>query len=159
MSIKLNRALLLDSAYRTQKGVGLIEVLISLLVISAGVLGLTALQLNSFSSNRTAYFRTQATVLAYDMIDRQRSNENIAKAGGYVIDTGAASGSTCNDNCSPADIATTDLLEWKTQLAAQLPNGDGFIAATPGIDDGFDVTVQWADADNTTKTLTIGMQL
>lgn len=159
MSRLKNRALPLRVTRYNQKGVGLIEVLISLLVISTGVLGLTALQLNSFSSNRTAYFRTQATVLAYDIIDRQRSNESIARAGGYVVSTGVASGSVCTDSCSPDDIANTDLFQWKTEIASQLPNGDGFIAATAGITDGYDVTVQWAGADNKVKTLTIGMQL
>ncbi|HLE93281.1 MAG TPA: type IV pilus modification protein PilV, partial [Sulfuricaulis sp.] len=56
------------------RGFSLIEVLVALLVLSIGLLGLAALQTTSLQYNTGSYFRTQATFLAYDIIDRMRAN-------------------------------------------------------------------------------------
>jgi type IV pilus assembly protein PilV len=143
----------------TQQGVGLIEVLVALLMISIGVLGLTALQANGLKNNREAYYRTQATVLAYDIIDRMRANSDqiaLYTAGANPVSN--VSGIRCTSACSTAAIVTNDLLDWQGDLAAQLPAGDGTITAI-GINGAFNVTVSWTDNDNNTMSLSIGAQL
>ncbi len=145
------------SSLKRQSGIGLIEILISLLVLSIGLLGLVSMQANGLKHNRNAYYRTQATILAYDIADRMRANSTQAEAGAYVETYGAASGSECNSNCTPAQIGTTDIIQWKANLAAQLPGGDGKI-----IDNGsnnYDITIKWSDGDNNTPELTLGVQL
>lgn len=57
-----------------QKGVGLIEILISLFVISIGILGLVGLQFTVSTSNQDAYVKTQATIIAESLADRIRLN-------------------------------------------------------------------------------------
>lgn len=57
-----------------QLGVGLIEVLISLFVISIGILGLVGLQFTISTSNQDAYVKTQATIIAESLADRIRIN-------------------------------------------------------------------------------------
>ena len=55
-------------------GFTLIEVLISLVVLSLGLLGLAALQASSLRSNQGAYYRSQAAQFAYNIADRMRAN-------------------------------------------------------------------------------------
>lgn len=144
---------------KAQLGVGLIEILISLLMIAIGVLGLTTLQVNGLKNNRSSYYRTQATVLAYDIIDRMRANTTQASNGAYIIATGAASGSICTASCTPAQIATTDILEWKANMGSDLPSGDGAIATTPGTTNGYTISIQWTNHNSSATTLDVGVQL
>ena len=66
------------------RGVSLIEVLIAVLVLSIGVLGLAALQGVSLQANQSAYHRTQATNLAYEIADYTRVNRSAAINSGAV---------------------------------------------------------------------------
>src|SRR5262249_56408603 len=62
------------SRSRRARGFTLIEALVALLVLSIGLLGVAALQLTSLRSNPSSSFRSQATLLAYDVVDRMRAN-------------------------------------------------------------------------------------
>ena len=53
----------------SQRGFSLLEVLISLAVLSVGLLGLAALQTVGLRINHDSYQRTQATIMAYDIAD------------------------------------------------------------------------------------------
>jgi type IV pilus assembly protein PilV len=55
-------------------GFTLIEVLIAMLILSVGLLGLAGFQASSARNNTSAYNRSQATQLAYDLADRIRAN-------------------------------------------------------------------------------------
>ena len=72
-----------------ERGFSLIEVLIALLVLAIGLLGLAALQAQGLRFNHDAYVRTQATHIAYDIVDRMRANRANA-----VIKTGPLRGGT-----------------------------------------------------------------
>src|SRR6185295_1538044 len=83
------------SLARRSRGFTMIEVLVSLVVLSIGLLGVAALQLTSLRSNHSSAMRSQATFLAYDIIDRMRANRAAAIAGKYDIAIDAdATGST-----------------------------------------------------------------
>ena len=60
-------------AYR-QGGFTLIEVMIAVLVLLVGLLGVAGIQIVSFQNNQGAYFRSQATFMASDFLDRMRAN-------------------------------------------------------------------------------------
>ncbi len=128
----------------------MMEVLVTVLVLSIGLLGLAGLQLTGLRYNHSAYLRSQATLLASDIIDRMRVNRDQALYGAYDIDFGDYSSSitcaTVNADCSPADLAQADLSEWKQNLQDLLPSGDGAIArAINGDEVRFTVTIQWDD--------------
>lgn len=131
--------------YKAQRGAGLIEVLIALLVISVGVMGLVVTQMNALTNNRESFYRTQATVLAYDIIDRARANPEQAKSGGYVVALTAAADANniCVSSCTPDNIASSDVALWKTSLASQLPGGNGSVTSITGASDGYVVSVHW----------------
>jgi type IV pilus assembly protein PilV len=104
-------------------GFTLIEVLIAMLVLAVGLLGLAGLQVTSLNNNQRAYFRSQATQLAYDMADRMRTNITL---GNY--NNQAATNDDCKAAaCTPAQMAGYDLKQWNDQLAAQLPSGQGIV--------------------------------
>lgn len=107
---------------KTQFGVGLIEVLVTLLVLSTSLLALAAMQMRSLQFNQGAYLRSQANIYAYDMLDRMRLNiTNIAnyESGLAAVDTAAAPVTT--------PLAAADLDAWRRNIAATLPNGRGGI--------------------------------
>ena len=139
---------------RPDSGFTLVEVLISVIVLSIGLLGLAGLQASSLKNNNSAYLRTQAVTLANDIIDRMRANQDIAKAGNYDIDIGTAAATpvagctgTGADNCSASDMATLDVSQWKTKLSELLPSGDGSVARTvSGSETMVTVTIQWDDS-------------
>lgn len=137
-----------------QRGVSLMEILVTVIVLSIGLLGLAGLQLTSLKSNNSAYLRSQATIMAKDIIDRMQANRLLTQNGGYDIAIGtaaAAPAATCDgeatDNCTPADLATLDLSTWKTGLSTTLPAGDGAIARlVAGSQTRITVTIQWDDS-------------
>lgn len=59
-----------------QAGVGLVEVIVALVLLSLGVLGMIALQLNAISATDEAGARVQAMTIAQDLTERVRANPN-----------------------------------------------------------------------------------
>jgi type IV pilus assembly protein PilV len=55
-------------------GFSMLEMLVALLVLSIGLLGVATLQVRGQQFNQVGYLRTQATFLAYDIMDRMRIN-------------------------------------------------------------------------------------
>lgn len=127
-------------------GLTLIEVLIALVVLSIGLLGLAGLQTTSLQSNTSAYHRSQATALAYDMADRMRANRNAALNNQYNdgFQTPAPA-------CDPAAAGgggtpVTDLAAWRNALACRLPQGTGAVARPDPNSNEFTITVRWDDS-------------
>ena len=114
-------------AMQHMAGVGLIEVLVTLVVFSLGMLSLAALQGVAKKANFDALQRTHASLMAYDLLERMRSNNqslasyvNTADLGGGTRSTpGAPLGLACNDvsvPCTREQIAADDLTEWERIL-------------------------------------------
>ena len=60
-----------------QDGMTLIEVLVALLVLSVGLLGAAAVQLNALKYTDSSLMTTQASFIAYDMLDRIRASTDV----------------------------------------------------------------------------------
>lgn len=110
------------------RGFSLVEVLVALLILSIGLLGLAALQTTSLKYNNESYYRTQATYLAYDIIDRMRANTVGVSNGNYdvpnatAVATARSSTASCGGSiCSTSDLAGYDLRDWYNRMAAVLP--------------------------------------
>lgn len=125
---------------RKNQGSSLLEVLISVLILSIGLLGLAALQVTSHKNNHSALFRTNAVVQAYNIIDRMRLN----KSEDYTLVLGAA-----------APVGTlrkdTDLALWINELSTLLPAGAGGVSTTGNI---VSVVVRWDDSRGTSDSST-----
>ena len=115
------------------------EVLIALLIMSIGLLGLAALQATSLKANHGAYQRTQATFLAYDIMDRMRANRIQAANGEYNIAMAASPPSP------GSTLSSTDLNDWFTNFVqVLLPGGDASINCNNSA--VCTVTVQWDES-------------
>jgi len=68
----------LTSQLSNSKGFTLIEALIAVVILAIGLLGIAGLQATNLKNNQSAYNRSQATLLAYDMADRIRANSSEA---------------------------------------------------------------------------------
>lgn len=135
---------------RLQSGITLIEILVALLVLSIGLLGLANLQAVGLRANHNAYLRSQATFLAYDIVDRMRANRPPALSGSYDI--------ALDDTPAGAGVPADDLDEWKTMLAGRLPAGDGSVGVSDGV---VTVVVEWDDSrgEDTPIQMTITSEL
>jgi len=131
-------------------GFTLIEVLIAMLIMAFGLLGLAGLQATGLSDNQSAYFRSQATQLAYDIADRIRVNLDDASNGAASIyitqdPTTAlpqADCTTVTSTCTTADLAENDLSQWNLSVTNTLPMGAGTLAVNGSV---FSVTINWDD--------------
>lgn len=152
---------LFRSPVHGQRGFSLLEVLIAIVVMSFGLLGLVGLQMTAMKNNSSAHYRAQATLLAYDIVDRMRANREVALAEGYDLAfSDSAPGTTTT-------VVNADKAAWLSALAARLPSGDGSIDMTTTTNTVV-VTVRWDDArgtntssgsTDTTKEWTLQAQL
>lgn len=99
-----------------QAGVGLVEVMVAVLLMSLGVLGVGALQARALSSNSRAMARSLAMLSVGSMLDGMRADEANARAGAYVA--------TVNADACPAggtpDTPQARLQAWCQALADAL---------------------------------------
>ncbi|MCW9058776.1 MAG: type IV pilus modification protein PilV [Gammaproteobacteria bacterium] len=134
------------------QGFSLMEVLVSVLVLAIGLLGIAAMQGISMQGNHSAYMRTQASYLGYEIIDIMRANRDLAVGGSYNINYGAT--------VSGSGIASVDMGAWRNRIAALLPQGDSAIVQNGDV---FTVSVRWNDTRTNTvaehQELAIEVQL
>lgn len=119
-----------------QSGTTLIEVLITVVLVSIGLLGLAGLQIMTVQNTNSSTERFEATTLARDILERMRANRQQALIGTYDIALGA--------DAAAGGVAGEDLEAWKTALA-QLPGGDGAVEVVDGV---VTITVNWTDASD-----------
>jgi type IV pilus assembly protein PilV len=110
-----------------QRGVSLIEVLVSVLLLTFGIVGMAGLQFNGTKFNHSAYLRSQGTSLAYDVADRMRANLAESYLTGFadVFDVGV--GPACGVALGAA-TALRDVNQWKSCLETVLPQGSGRVS-------------------------------
>lgn len=111
--------------FKTEKGSTLIEVIIALLVITIGLLGLLSMQVYTLKGNQSAYLRSQATIMAYELIDAMRADRVRALDGGFD------------------DSATGYRAGWDNRLATTL--GAGATATLVRNDNTVQITINWND--------------
>jgi type IV pilus assembly protein PilV len=128
------------------RGFSLVEVLVSIVILSIALLGTAGLTAASLKSTNSSYYRSQATVLADDILDRMRANVMVARGGTYNI-TGdppvftAASGT-----------AFFDVSEWSDTVAQTMPNGVGNVNVALGV---ATITLTWGDAGSPESFTTV----
>ena len=131
-------------AREEMQGFSLIEALVSLIVISVGMIGIAALYGQGLGASRSALYRTQAVNLAADMADRIRANRSAGTA--YE---GAAADSDCDPgddkDCTSAEMAAHDLWLWTTQVGAQLPGGVGTVSVDTTTPPTYTISVTWQE--------------
>ncbi|MCL2830213.1 MAG: type IV pilus modification protein PilV [Betaproteobacteria bacterium] len=140
---------------RRHAGTSMLEVLITLVVVSVGLLGLAGIQVVTLANAGSAGVGSAAAMLAESLAASISANQaywggtdSMGTATGFQPGASVkVSGETLTpaigkanvdctgkDPCSPADMAAFDLKEWGARLAKYLPNGAGEVkcAQAPG---------------------------
>lgn len=120
-----------------QRGFSLIEVLISVFVLTVGVVGAAGMQLVALRTSQQSVFQTQALHLATEMADRMRANVGQMRlpddANPYLqIDYHSSgsqqtvSGPDCygaHVHCDAVQLAQFDIAESLRRIGSELPGG------------------------------------
>jgi type IV pilus assembly protein PilV len=155
--------------YRKVSGFSLIEVLVSIVVLSFGLLGMVGMQAAALQSNREARSQSSAVFMARELAEMIRGNKSegikaspnnpylgsfsssplTATTPSYCLSV--ATGTTACTGA--ADIANAQLTEWLTRVDAELPGArvDICFDATPFDANGLP---RWV-CDNTGNILAI----
>lgn len=142
------------------KGVTIIEILISIVILAIGVLGIEHMLLFSNKANNSSYTKQQAIQTVNTIFDKIRANAASATNGDYTISNIGTNGlpttvstpvAQCNSSttCTATQLAKYDTWLWLTRDVARLPNGSASIATTLNPLTGntnITVTVQWDDS-------------
>ena len=98
-------------------GFSLLEVLISMVVLSIGLLGIAGLTATSKRTSYEALQRTTAVMLTRDIIERMRTNPDQIAAYNGTVDTTTITHNDCSAaTCTPAQLAAYDLFEWQQAI-------------------------------------------
>lgn len=128
---------------RNMRGVGLVEVLVSVVIIAIGLLGIAAMQSMALRGGQSSLESSQAMMQTQSILESMRANR--ANVGEY---------NTGGRLCDPADVAATnalardDLETWLAALKATIGSGTdettcGQIALNA--QGNWVVSVQWDD--------------
>ena len=129
---------------KKQQGFTLVESMVSLVVLSVGMIGIAALYAQGLGAGRSALYRTQAVNLVADMADRIRANR-IALAA-YA---GPATNNGCDPenggaDCTAGEMAGHDLFLWNQQVQQILPNGQWQVQFDGGtLPPSYTIQVAW----------------
>lgn len=163
-----------------QAGVGLIEVLVALVVVSFGVLGMAGLQLTGMKHSTNSFNRSKALMLTENMATRMRLNPQGVLDGDYNNFDSQANAAFCNakpapycqaskgavaQHCSVAELAVFDKFsvacgDWgpggaNAGVHGMLPQGSRLQVlcddAACAADTSYTLTVSWPERKNSSS--------
>lgn len=157
-------------------GFSLIEVLISVLILSFGILGMVGLQVGALQGNRDARQQSVATGLVRDLADMIRGNKDVAQGAnatdnpflgdfsGTPLRPDPTSDCLAVGNYCPFDpgdplqgqreVARAEMTDWLARLEAQLPGARAAVCFDPEPYDA-DGLARWECTAGSTDTLVI----
>ncbi len=121
---------------RTEQGFTLVEVLISIVILSFGMLGMVGLQAGALQANREAKLQSVGTGLARELAEKMRGNHEISKLtvvannpylGTFNTDPLVAATPTfclsvgATACTTPTTIAAAEMTEWLARVSAEMP--------------------------------------
>jgi type IV pilus assembly protein PilV len=139
-----------------QNGSGLIEVLVSIVLMSFGLLGIAGMYNYTISANKSASSRLTAAMLATDFAEIVRANPDGFKDGSYdhsmgtfsvtasTVGTVAAGDKCAFPDCTKSTLATQDIALMKARVKAYLPAGE-FETKRVGSTNQFDIWIVWVE--------------
>ncbi len=151
--------------HKRERGVSLIEVLVSIVVLSIGLLGIAGLQSSVARFQINTFSRAAMAGLYSDIADRIRVNTDVAggnfitnvsdTASQYILSDNWATQKTAtlttpSPNCETAVCTTSersayDMMVWRQRVRTGLPQGAALL--TGDRRDGITVTLMWYDKD------------
>lgn len=126
------------------RGISLIEVLVSVVIIAIGLLGIAAMQSVALRGSQSSLESSQAVMQTNAILEAMRANR--ANAANYIVDTCAVPSATAT-----ATLAQSDLRAWITSLKSTIV-GPAAVATDAtvcgqieGCPDNCVITVRWDD--------------
>jgi len=145
---------------RRPSGFTMIEILVTLVILSIGLLGLAGLQIGGLRANMGSEQQSKATLMADDIIERMRANPLGVEANGYAaidsanLDCGRLPSPFCSnyndgsehaaENCTPTEMATFDAWVWACGMPVSSQTLPGGVVNRLS---GGAATIQCVDAD------------
>lgn len=128
-----------DPFCRSLQGFTLIEVLISVIVLSVGLLGLAALQASALRNNQSSLERSLAVVESYSIVDAMRVDRTNAINGAFNLGL--------EEEPSGTTFSAEELIKWRGRLVEALgADATGSVACNGA---ACTVIVQWNDERGT----------
>ncbi len=133
------------SAPRRVNGVGLVEVLAAVLVVSVGLLGIAKLQAVAIANTSIAAMRSIAAIQAASLASAMHANNSAFWAAGLAPATITVTGNTVSGlnqsascinlvppatGCTPAQMAAYDVQQWANSLQLVLPQDTATISCS-----------------------------
>ena len=144
-----------NSRSKSQSGATLIEALVSILLLSLGLLGIAGLQVNALAFQKSSWATHRIAEVTNDIAERMKANPVGTANGLYTYPSTYASSKsgtitsnnckTSGASCTAAQIANDDLSEWLAKAQAALPGGAVRLEGTSTA--GIIVTAMYADKD------------
>jgi type IV pilus assembly protein PilV len=161
----------IDSRRRYLKGSSLLEVLVSILIVSLGLAAMMGMQMFSQAANKNAVNRGAAITLANELADMMRANPGGFANRGYDLGTtpyfdgttyapttataactypcGASPATTASIATAANQVATDDLNYFRQHVRSSLPAG-GFhvqtLGTAPVLAEQADIWIIWNEA-------------
>ena len=148
----------------SQRGAGLIEVLVAVVILAIGLLGMAGMTASSIKFNQMSRMRGTGVLLVNDLAERARVNVLGFDAGGYAsaadkqysFSPTLTSESGCFDlvdnKCTPEQMAAYDMNQWLRNVNARLPGGDAFIQTSSAKEArAMDIWLMWTEATESTN--------
>ncbi|MCK5877585.1 MAG: type IV pilus modification protein PilV [Candidatus Marithrix sp.] len=140
---------------KNTRGFTLIEIMVALLIVSIGLLGVATLQMRGQQFTFIAYYRSQATFLANDIMDRMQVNFVQATDGAYAFECPASSdlSNVCDKIlCEPAVLKNYDIDNWCNILQKTLPGAKAIITHQLSPINEYTIRICWANILDASKT-------
>ena len=120
-----------------RRGITMIELLVSLLIFSFGMLGLAGLQTRTLTFNQSSLYRSQATALTDDILERMRVDRANANAGNWNSAITVKSA-----NVTGSEFYKTEMKDWKAAVERTLPGSSASVSVASGV---VTVVITWDD--------------
>jgi len=136
--------------WRRQRGITLLEVLASIVVLALGLLGILGVQMRTLADTQTSVRRAQAIRLIEDLSERIRANPNALPTGvlsQYLVSWDDADDpgdcDTAASGCASANLASQQIKAWKQSVKNNLPGGNAMTFIPPTSQQQLGVLVSW----------------
>lgn len=142
-------------------GLGLIETVCTLIIVSFGVLGLATLQIQNTTSINNNINNMKSAFFAENIIQRLNDNSTLAKSvtSPYILNsytdtpiTTASTPACITSVCTPSQLAAYDMTVWLAEIKSELPNGKAKVTAS--LNNGsmlYTISIQWKYKSQTSQ--------
>ncbi|MCJ8311370.1 MAG: type IV pilus modification protein PilV [Saccharospirillaceae bacterium] len=125
----------------TQFGVGLLEVLIALFIVSVSLVTMAKVININLKQQTNIYNKSSATFLVNDMVERIKANSQQD----YTIEKSKQNPDYSDEfcefkRCNPQQLKQYDVNQWLYLITEQLPNANGVINK---VGDKYTIKVYW----------------